>query len=85
MCEACRDAMGWNGPTVIDVEGEEDLSPILLILLCPLGAVIMYGQPGEGIVVRRVDLAANIAHAVSLMHSSQRRRSDAHHYHRMRT
>ena len=58
MYEACRDAMGWNGPTVIDVEGEEDLSPILLILLCPLGAVIMYGQPGEGIVVRRVDLAA---------------------------
>ena len=50
--------MGLNGQTVIDVEGEEDLSPILLILLCPLGAVIMYGQPGEGIVVRRVDLAA---------------------------
>ena len=58
MFEACRDAMDWNGPTVIDVEGEEDLSPIPLILLCPLGSVIMYGQPGEGLVVRRVDLAA---------------------------
>ncbi|DAC27041.1 MAG TPA: DUF359 domain-containing protein [Candidatus Poseidoniales archaeon] len=58
MYEACRDAMHWDGPTVIDVEGEEDLSPIPLILICPLGTVIMYGQPGEGIVVRRVDLAA---------------------------
>ncbi len=58
MFEACQHAMDWNGPTVIDVEGEEDLSPIPLILLSPLGAVVMYGQPGEGLVVRRVDLAA---------------------------
>ena len=58
MFEACQHAMDWDGPTVIDVEGEEDLSPIPLILLSPLGAVIMYGQPEEGLVVRRVDLAA---------------------------
>ena len=58
MYEACQNAMAWDGPTVIDVEGEEDLSPIPLILICPLGTVIMYGQPGEGLVVRRVDLAA---------------------------
>jgi uncharacterized protein (UPF0218 family) len=36
---------------LIFVEGEEDLAVIPLILEAPLGAIILYGQPGEGVVL----------------------------------
>ncbi|MDD1705648.1 MAG: GTP-dependent dephospho-CoA kinase family protein [Methanoregulaceae archaeon] len=39
---------------LILVEGEEDLAVIPLILSAPEGAVILYGQPGEGVVVCEV-------------------------------
>ena len=38
--------------SIIDVEGEEDLAPLIIHLVAPLGAIIVYGQPGKGIVVR---------------------------------
>lgn len=38
----------------IRVIGEEDLAGIPAILLAPLGSVVIYGQPGEGIVVVEV-------------------------------
>lgn len=34
----------------IYVDGEEDLAAVVLLLLLPLGAVIYYGQPSEGLV-----------------------------------
>jgi uncharacterized protein (UPF0218 family) len=37
--------------TLIEIEGEEDLAVIPLVIEAPLGAVILYGQPGEGIVL----------------------------------
>ncbi|MEM2870522.1 MAG: GTP-dependent dephospho-CoA kinase family protein [Thermoplasmata archaeon] len=37
------------------VEGEEDLAAIPAILLAPDGAVVLYGMPGKGVVVVRVD------------------------------
>ena len=43
---------------LIFVEGEEDLAVIPLVLAAPDGAVILYGQPGEGVVVCRVTNAA---------------------------
>ncbi|QYZ79250.1 DUF359 domain-containing protein [Methanofollis formosanus] len=43
-----------NPPTLIMVEGEEDLAVIPLALIAPEGSVILYGQPGEGVVVCRV-------------------------------
>jgi hypothetical protein len=36
--------------TLIFVEGEEDLAVIPLVLAAPLGTIILYGQPGEGVV-----------------------------------
>jgi GTP-dependent dephospho-CoA kinase len=42
-------------PVLIVVEGEEDLAVIPLVLIAPEGSVILYGQPGEGIVFRVVD------------------------------
>ncbi|MFL2958337.1 MAG: DUF359 domain-containing protein [Candidatus Thalassarchaeaceae archaeon] len=38
--------------SIIDVEGEEDLTPLIIHLVAPLGAIIVYGQPGKGVVVR---------------------------------
>jgi len=57
LLEACERAMdSWKGEGVthlIQVEGEEDLAPLILHPLAPLGAVVLYGQPGKGVVVRR--------------------------------
>jgi hypothetical protein len=43
---------------LILVEGEEDLAVIPLILSAPEGAMVLYGQPGEGVVVCEVNEAA---------------------------
>jgi uncharacterized protein (UPF0218 family) len=51
---AIRDAVA-DPPAMIVVEGEEDLAVIPLVLAAPSGAMILYGQPGEGVVLRRVD------------------------------
>ncbi|MDI6718769.1 MAG: GTP-dependent dephospho-CoA kinase family protein [Methanomicrobiales archaeon] len=41
-------------PAVVVVEGEEDLAVIPMVLQAPIGAIVLYGQPGEGVVVREV-------------------------------
>ena len=51
---AVRDALA-STPTLIVVDGEEDLAVVPLALAAPEGAVLVYGQPGEGIVVSRID------------------------------
>jgi len=42
-------------PALVFVEGEEDLAVIPLVLAAEDGAVILYGQPNEGVVLRLVD------------------------------
>ena len=42
-------------PVLILVEGEEDLAVIPLVLCAPEGAIILYGQPGMGVVVCEVN------------------------------
>ena len=42
---------------MIIVEGEEDLLALPAILLSPLGAVVLYGQFDQGVVVNKVDEA----------------------------
>ncbi|MEF8854807.1 MAG: DUF359 domain-containing protein [Haloarculaceae archaeon] len=44
--------------TLIDVDGEEDLATLPAILVAPEGACVVYGQPGEGMVLVQVDRAA---------------------------
>ncbi len=45
-------------PGVIFVDGEEDLAVIPLIIAAPPDAAILYGQPGEGVVLRIADETA---------------------------
>jgi uncharacterized protein (UPF0218 family) len=40
------------------VDGEEDLAVIPLILAAPLGAIVLYGQPHKGVVMRTVNRKA---------------------------
>ena len=53
---ACAGALeAWSNEsktTLIDVDGEEDLAPLLLHPMAPLGAVVLYGQPNRGVVLR---------------------------------
>ncbi|MCX6683819.1 MAG: GTP-dependent dephospho-CoA kinase family protein, partial [Methanoregula sp.] len=41
-------------PATIIVEGEEDLAVIPMVIAAEAGAVVLYGQPNEGVVVRTV-------------------------------
>ena len=45
-------------PVTINVDGEEDLAVIPLILAAPLGAIVLYGQPHKGVVMRTVNREA---------------------------
>jgi len=57
-----------NTPSTIVVEGEEDLAVIPLVLTAPDGAIVLYGQPGEGIVLRVIDNEARITAQQLLSH-----------------
>lgn len=48
--EAIVDAVGRDHPVRIVVEGEEDLAAVPAVLAAPVGATVVYGQPGEGMV-----------------------------------
>ncbi|GAB6860660.1 GTP-dependent dephospho-CoA kinase family protein [Haloplanus litoreus] len=50
LLEALVDALD-DGPTVVGVDGEEDLATLPAILAAPLGGAVVYGQPGEGMVL----------------------------------
>ncbi len=47
-----------SGDAVVIVEGEEDLLTLVAMAVAPLGSFVIYGQPGEGLVVVEVNEAA---------------------------
>jgi uncharacterized protein (UPF0218 family) len=46
-----------GGGDLIEVDGEEDLLAIVAVQTSPLGSLVVYGQPSEGIVLVRVSEA----------------------------
>ncbi|MGA9139732.1 MAG: GTP-dependent dephospho-CoA kinase family protein [Methanocella sp.] len=54
LMDAIRDNMSSKVPVRIFVNGEEDLAVIPACLYAPIGSVVIYGQPNEGVVVVRV-------------------------------
>lgn len=50
-----REAFRGRKPVRVAVDGEEDLLAIPVIALAPISALVIYGQPGEGIVTVRAD------------------------------
>jgi hypothetical protein len=62
---------------ILQIEGEEDLSVLPLTLAAPLGSVIFYGQPGEGVVKVKVsekskEMAFNFVRRFRLRSASTR-------------
>ena len=54
--DAIAEALGEEESTVIIVEGEEDLAPLLLHLMAPISSTVVYGQPKVGVVVQHTSL-----------------------------
>jgi uncharacterized protein (UPF0218 family) len=52
--QALRKAVTLKSRVSVIVEGEEDLLVLPLVSLTPLGSLIVYGQPGEGMVIVEV-------------------------------
>ena len=56
------DLLTWNavaeaiekGDSAVLVDGEEDLLTLVAVAVAPKGSLVVYGQPGEGIVLVRV-------------------------------
>jgi uncharacterized protein (UPF0218 family) len=51
LLDALVTALGRAEPTVIGVDGEEDLAALPAVLATPVGGAVVYGQPGEGMVL----------------------------------
>ena len=49
-----RDAIEQNGQTRVIIDGEEDLLTIAVVVTAPKDAIVVYGQPHEGIVIVKV-------------------------------
>lgn len=56
--DALREALERDGQVAIDVNGEEDLVALPAIVAAPSGASVVYGQPGEGMVLVPVNREA---------------------------
>lgn len=54
--QAISSALVAEETVVIEVEGEEDLAPLVLHCLAPIGTVILYGQPRTGVVLQYTSL-----------------------------
>lgn len=50
--QAVEVAMHSDHTTVVVVDGEEDLAPLFVHLFAPVHAVVLYGQPGVGVVAQ---------------------------------
>lgn len=60
LLRALQDAIGTADAesTLLRVDGEEDLASLPAIVAAPSGASVVYGQPGEGMVLVEVDRTA---------------------------
>ena len=54
LVEALVEAIDAEGSTLVSVTGEEDLATLPAVLAAPVDASVVYGQPGEGMVLANV-------------------------------
>jgi uncharacterized protein (UPF0218 family) len=47
-------ALADSHPTLVVVKGEEDLLALPMVSMAPLGSVVLYGQPLEGLVIIKI-------------------------------
>ena len=74
LIESLSEALSAEPTTLLRVEGEEDLAALPAVLLAPSGAIVVYGQPGEGMV--RVDVTddrrAHVRELCSVLETTER-------------
>lgn len=54
LIKTLSEAFASDRPLRIFVKGEEDLATLPVILMAPLGSIVLYGQPDEGVVFVKV-------------------------------
>jgi uncharacterized protein (UPF0218 family) len=47
-----------SGDAIVIIDGEEDLLTLVAMAVAPLGSFVIYGQPGEGVVIVEIDDSA---------------------------
>ena len=58
LLESVRWSLEQDEPVLIEGDGEEDLAPMFVLAAAPLGTIVVYGQPRQGVVMRILDLEA---------------------------
>ena len=56
LISSIQSALESEETVLIDVDGEEDLAPIIIHCLAPIGTIVIYGQPKVGVVVQRTSI-----------------------------
>ena len=66
--QAVAEALRAEQSVVLEVDGEEDLAPLVIHCLAPIGTVVMYGQPKTGVVVQytSLEVKSRCRHLLSL-------------------
>jgi hypothetical protein len=54
LCSLFVEALKYR-PSIVVIDGEEDLTGFPVVLALPVGSIFLYGQPGVGMVLVRVD------------------------------
>jgi len=70
LIEAIGEALSSDGPVRIKVTGEEDLAALACTAMAPLGTCVVYGVPGKGMALVRVD-EQNAGRARSMIYSME--------------
>jgi uncharacterized protein (UPF0218 family) len=55
LLSALREGLDRGETTLVTVDGEEDLAALPAVVAAPAGASVVYGQPGEGMVLVPVE------------------------------
>lgn len=60
LLESLEKAISMQSSVIIHVDGEEDLAPLYIHCLAPIGTVVLYGQPRQGVVSQITTLDVKI-------------------------
>lgn len=52
--DVLQQALKESRPVIVNVDGEEDMLALPLFYFAPIGSVVLYGQPLEGLVVVKI-------------------------------
>ena len=57
LCSAIQRSLSADESVLLEVDGEEDLAPLIIHCFAPIGTVVLYGQPKTGVVMQITSLS----------------------------